>query len=200
MLLGCYYLTYLNEEERPKKELVYSNSDQVMQAYEAGVIGLRTPIKVRINGEIFETTHGRIMFNQIIPKEIGFQNETMKKNNLKKLLRICFYDLGMEITALLADQIKDLGYTYATKSGLSISKDDMITPDNKDILIDEVNDKVRNIQNYYWNGFMTESEKYAQSINVWAGVKKVIEKEMKYGFLPNNHIFNFVDSGARGNW
>ncbi|MDD3302170.1 MAG: DNA-directed RNA polymerase subunit beta' [Candidatus Gracilibacteria bacterium] len=199
MILGCYYVTTLDKEAKGYGN-VYSSIVDVSYAYDAGVIDIRSVIKVRINGEIIETNYGRLLFNQILPEGMGFVNDCLKKGVIKKLLSRCFEELGQEETALLADKIKNFGYKYATLSGLSISKDDMIIPDSKQKLLEEAQEKVKYIQKRHWNGFLTDDEKYIQSINIWAEVKKVIETEMKVNFNYKNHVYNFIDSGARGNW
>ena len=199
MILGCYYVTAMDENAAGAGK-VFSDMFDVTQAYEAGVIGIKSPIKVRLNGELVDTNYGRLLFNEIVPEGLGFINETLKKWALKRILSESFEVLGAEVTAKFVDAIKDFGYRYSTISGLSISKEDMALPDNKKELLDEASEKVKYIQKKWWSGFMTEEEKYAQSITIWAEVKKVIEDEMKGFFDGKNHIFNFIDSGARWNW
>ncbi|NDK08161.1 DNA-directed RNA polymerase subunit beta' [Candidatus Gracilibacteria bacterium] len=199
MILGCYYVTTLNPEGKGAGT-VYSSINDVSYAYDSTNLDIRSTIKVRIDGKLVETNYGRLLFNQIVPKELGFVNEVLKKGVLKKLLSRCFEELGQEETALLVDKIKNFGYKNATISGLSISKDDMIIPESKQKLLEEASEKVKYIQKKHWNGFLTDDEKYMQSIIVWAEVKKVIETEMKTNFNFKNHVFNFIDSGARGNW
>ncbi|NUJ97624.1 DNA-directed RNA polymerase subunit beta' [Candidatus Gracilibacteria bacterium] len=199
MILGCYYITTLDETEAGVGK-VFSSMDDLSHAYDAGVTGMRAPVKVRLDGKLVDISYGRLLFNEIIPKELGFINETLKKGTLKKILSASFEILGPEATAHLVDDIKNFGYKYATLSGLSISKDDMVIPKTKQALLEEASEKVKYIQKKHWAGFMTEEEKYYQSIVVWAEVKKVIEGEMKMLFDYKNHVFNFIDSGARGNW
>nr|MDD3720450.1 DNA-directed RNA polymerase subunit beta' [Candidatus Gracilibacteria bacterium] len=199
MILGSYYVSTFNPEGKGAGN-IYSSITDVSYAYDAGVLDIRSPIKVRVNGEIIETNYGRLLFNQIVPKNLGFINEVLKKGVLKRLLSRCFEELGQEETAVFVDKIKAFGYKYATISGLSISKDDMIIPESKQKLLDDASEKVKYIQKKHWNGFMTDEEKYSQSIVIWAEVKKVIEAEMKTKFNYKNHVFNFIDSGARGNW
>jgi len=150
-----------------------------------------------VNGEIIETTYGRLLFNEIVPTELGFINETLKKGVLKRILSESYELLGSDVTAALVNEIKDFGFKYATLSGLSISESDMILPENKKELLNKASEKVKYIQKKHWNGFMTTDEKFAQSVTIWAEVKKVIEQEMKSLYDNSNHIFNFIDSGAR---
>ncbi len=171
-----------------------------MMAYENNVITLHTPIKMRVEGKILDTTYGRYLFNEILPVELGYVNETIGKNAAKKLLSRSFDLLGGEYTAFLADDIKNLGFKYATLSGLTVSAFDMIIPDEKHAFIHEGEEKIKEIQKAFWHGYVTEKERYLQSLQVWGAIKGRVEKEMKKNFLPNNPIFNFVDSGARGSW
>jgi len=174
MILGCYYVTAVKENGIGTGSLFASIVD-AGQAYDAGSIGMKSLIKVRVDGEMIETTYGRLLFNQIVPVELGFVNEKLAKGQLKKLLADSFEILGPEVTAAFVDRIKTFGYEYATISGLSISKEDMITPDNKKKLLEEASEKVTFIQKKHWLGFLTTDEKFNQSVAIWAEVKKVIE-------------------------
>jgi DNA-directed RNA polymerase subunit beta' len=199
MVLGCYYLTRIKKVDEKDIQVFTSRFDAEL-AYEHGAITYHTEIKVRYKGEIINTTYGRLIFNEIVPENLGYVNETAGKGVLKRILSDCFDINGIEVTAKFADDIKDLGYKYATKSGLSISKEDMVSPDTKINILGEGEEKVKYIQKKFWKGFLTEDEKYRQSIAIWAKVKSQIEKEMKEEFGEDNHIYNLVDSGARGNW
>jgi DNA-directed RNA polymerase subunit beta' len=199
MILGCYYVTAMDENGIGAGK-VYKDINDVANAYDAGVLGIKSPIKVRLNGELVDTNYGRLLFDEIVPNELGFINEKLTKGVLKRILSQSFEELGAEVTAQFVDQIKNFGYKYSTISGLSISKEDMVVPDMKQGLLDSAGEKVKYIQKHHWNGFLTEEEKYKQSIVIWAEVKKVIETEMKELFGQDNHIYNFIDSGSRGNW
>jgi DNA-directed RNA polymerase subunit beta' len=199
MILWSYYVTALDETWVWAWK-IFADLNDVELAYEAWVLWIKSPIKVRINNELVDTCYGRLLFNQIVPEGLGFINETLKKWAIKNILSRSFEELGSEITAQFVDDIKNFGYKYSTLSGLSISIDDMVMPDNKKELLAEGSRKVKYIQKKWWLGFMTESEKYNQSIKIWAEVKKVIEWEMKELFNSKNHVFNFIDSGARWNW
>ena len=199
MILGSYYISSVKKGVKGEG-CIFAGIQDVSHAYDAGELSVHALIKVRVNGKIIETTYGRLLFNQIVPPELGFINETLKKGVLKRILSESFELFGSERTAIFVNDIKDFGYKYATLSGLSISESDMISPENKKQLLEAAADKVKYIQKKYWNGFMTTDEKFAQSVHVWAEVKKVIEQEMKSLYDNSNHIFNFIDSGARGNW
>lgn len=197
MILGCYYLTKIDDGEA---KLVFANGDDALAAYENKAITLHTPIKLRIDGKIMDTTYGRYLFNEILPNELRYVNETVGKSAAKKILSRSFDLLGGESTAYLANAIKNLGYKYATLSGLTVSAFDMHIPEEKYDFVREGEEKIKEIGKAYWNGFLTEDERYLQSLQIWSNVKSRIEKEMKKNFDPKNPIFNLVDSGARGNW
>ncbi len=199
MILWCYYVTAPDEKWIGEWK-VFASIVDVSHAYDSWVIGIKSLIKVRLNWELVETTYWRLLFNEIVPDGFSFVNETLKKWVLQWLLAKSFEDYWSEITAKFVDNIKNFWYKYSTLSGLSISKEDMIMPEDKKDLLAEAWDKVKFIQKNHWNGLMTDEEKYAQSIAVWAEVKKVIEVKMKDLFKWWNHIFNFIDSWARWNW
>ncbi|PIE85362.1 DNA-directed RNA polymerase subunit beta' [Candidatus Gracilibacteria bacterium] len=200
MILGCYYVTALEEVKKDTPLRFYSDVSDLSNAYDAGVVGLKTPVKVRVDGKMEETSYGRLLFKQITPPELGFINEKLTKGVIKRILLDSFELLGAEGTAKFVNDIKDFGYKYSTVSGISIGKDDMKTPENKKDILFEASEKVKYIDKKYWYGFLTANEKYSQSIAIWGEVKKVIEKEMKDLFSIDNHVYNFIDSGARGNW
>jgi len=199
MILGSYYITSDKSGVKGSGN-IYANIDDASHAYDAGELSVHALMKVRVNGEIIETTYGRLLFNEIVPEELGFINETLKKSVLKRILSESYELLWPAATATLVNDIKDFGFKYATLSGLSIAESDMVMPENKKQLLEAAWEKVTYIQKKHWNGFLTADEKFAQSIVIWAEVKKVIEQEMKSLYSNDNHIFNFIDSGARGNW
>ncbi len=197
MILGCYYLTKIYAGD---SKYAFASHYDAQNAYDNGVIKLQTPVKIRVGGKIIDTTFGRLIFNEIVPKELGYINETLGKSGLKKLLSKAFTIFGSEPTAFFADRIKTIGFKYATHSGLSISKNDMIIPVEKDGHVKDGEEKIKSIQKAYWNGLLTERERYDQSVKVWAQIKGLIEKELKPYYTTDNSIFNMIDSGARGNW
>jgi DNA-directed RNA polymerase subunit beta' len=199
MILGSYYITSVKEGVKGIGNM-YATIDDTSHAYDADELSVHALIKVRVKGEVIETTYGRLLFNEIVPVELGFINETLKKSVLKRILSESYELLGPARTAVFVNNIKDFGFKYATLSGISIAESDMIMPENKKQLLEVASEKVTYIQKKHWNGFLTVDEKFAQSIVIWAEVKKVIEQEMKSLYSNDNHIFNFIDSGARGNW
>lgn len=124
----------------------------------------------------------------------------MNKKQLSRLLGDIFEKFGTTETARTANAIKDLGFKYATLSGISISESDMVIPQNKTQILADATEKVRKIQKMSYEGFLTDDERYNQSLRVWNQAKNDIESATKQVFSKENHIYHFVDSGARGSW
>ncbi len=214
IVLGIYYMT----RERPyvKGEgKVFANPDEVRAAYDANEVDLHARIKVRIDGELVDTTVGRVLLKEILPEEIPFKliNRVMKKGELANLIDYCYRFGGEKKTVLLSDRLKDLGYKYATLSGLSIAIDDMLIPPNKQKLLDEAQKEIEKVHEQYSEGLITDGERYNKVIDIWAQVTEKIADEMlkelgtEEVIAPNgkkeriqsfNPIYMMADSGARG--
>jgi DNA-directed RNA polymerase subunit beta' len=199
MVLGCYYMTNIAKGENGEG-MAFADENEAMMAYRLGYVHLQAPIIAKINGELKETTVGRIFFNHFIPDEIGFLNKTMSKKELSNLVGDVFLQCGNERTARLGDDLKRLGFMFATKSGLSISASDMIIPDSKQQTIDEASKSVQKISEFYSKGLITDDERYNHTIKVWSQAKSDITNAMVEGIKEENDIFYMINSGARGNW
>ncbi len=206
MVLGCYFLTQVHDGKKGEG-MVFSGPDEAFLAYDHGVVDLQAKINVRMKvGEmeptIIETSVGRLRFQEIVPPALGIVNKTMKKRTLSDLLAVCLEQLGPAETVALADRIKDIGFEAVTISGVSIAAEDMLVPAERGQLIDEANEKVKAINNHYWQGLMTADERYSHAIRVWAKAKNEISAVLVQEFLryPENDITYVIDSGARGNW
>ena len=206
MVLGCYFLTRAHRGKKGEGMTFSSPADAIL-AHDHDVVDLQAYIKVRMKNEegeneIIETSVGRLIFNEVIPDELPFFNETMKKKGLSNLVADSIRLAGDAKTVKLADDLKDMGFKYATKSGVSIALSDMVVPEERDILLEEANEKVRLINNNYWKGLVTAEERYNHAIKVWADVKNSVSTVMIDTFLKleENDISYVIDSGARGNW
>ncbi len=201
MILWSYYVSAIDEDKNALwAGKIFSDLNDAELAYDAWVLWIKSPIKVRINGKLEDTCYGRLLFNEIVPNELGFINETLNKKALSNILTRSFEELGSAVTAKFVNDIMNFWFKYSTVSWLSICIADMVVPDNKKALLETWWEKVKYIQKKWWAWFLTEKEKYNQSIKIWADVKKSIEWEMKELFGQKNHVFNFIDSGARWNW
>ena len=201
IVLGIYYLTKLRHGE-PGENKIFSSTDEVSIAYSQKRVGLHASIKVRINGKIIETTPGRVIFNEILPPEVGFINELLTKRRMEVIIAQTFAKIGNARTANLLDQLKDLGFQYAMESGVTIGINDVIIPDEKTELLTKAYDEVDNVQRRYERGIITDGERYNQIIDVWTHTTSDVANEMfrrlerdRDGFNP---IYMMADSGARG--
>jgi len=201
MVLGCYYLT-LMKDGMVGESMVFSDISEAVNAYRMGFVHLHAKIKGRMAAgeEIHETTVGRMIFNSFVPKEIGYRNEVMNKNVLKDVVADAVQHAGQDRSIQLSDDLKRVGFKFASKSGLSIAMSDVIVPDNKDSVVEESNELVKQINNQYWKGLITDDERYHHTIKVWAEAKQRISKEIQKVTPEDNDIFAMIDSGARGNW
>ena len=200
MILGCYYLTKINDKTKEPYKC-FKDAHEAIYHYDIGAIHLQEKIKCRINNELTETSVGRILFNEIIPNELGYYNITTDKKVLKNIISDCYEYFGKEdITAKLCDEIKKIGFIYATKSGITISASDMIIPDEKNKIINDASEVVKEITNQYMNGLMTEHEKYVHAIKIWSETKSKVTTVMINSIDDQNDIAYMISSGARGNW
>ncbi|RPJ11759.1 MAG: DNA-directed RNA polymerase subunit beta'', partial [Deltaproteobacteria bacterium] len=213
-VLGIYYMT----RDRPfvKGEgKIFSSPGEVRIAYDAREVDLHALIKVRMGGELVETTTGRILLKEILPEEIPFSlvNKVMKKGELANLIDYCYRFGGDKKTVILSDRLKDLGYRYATLAGISISLDDMLVPSNKATLLKEAEEEIEKVQEQYTEGLITDGERYNKVIDIWAQVTENIadvmlkelgteEADAPDGTRMNiesfNPIYMMANSGARG--
>jgi DNA-directed RNA polymerase subunit beta' len=215
IVLGIYYLT----RERPfarGEGLICADESEVIAAYDAGEIELQARVRVRIDGELVETTVGRVMLREIVPPEIPFKtiNQVMDKTQLANLIDYCYRVCGNKKTVILADQLRTLGYKHATAAGISICLDDMMVPPNKEKLLDEGKQQVMEIVEQYQGGFITDGERYNKVIDVWTVVTEDVAEEMGKELRAEafvnprtgerriensfNSIWMMADSGARG--
>jgi DNA-directed RNA polymerase subunit beta' len=214
IVLGLYYLTREKHGVIGEGKLL-SSFDEARAAYEAGVVALQARVKVKIDGVLTDTTVGRILLREIVPSVISFAeiNKVMDKKKLAEVIDLCYRRAGSKETVILADKLKDLGYTYATKAGISICIDDMKIPEKKQEFLDSAYAEVKEIQSQYNNGLITDGERYNKVIDIWAqtteevademlkglGVDTVIDEKGKKVKVPSfNPIFIMADSGARG--
>ena len=212
--MGIYYLTRARKNVKGEG-MIFSGPEEVRSAIDAKAIALHAKIKVRINGELKETTAGRVILSEIIPEEISFDaiNKLMNKKELANLIDHCYRLCGDKTTVLLADRLKDLGFKYATISGLSFAVGNMIIPDNKKNIVAQADKDVLKIQKQYMDGLITDGERYNKVIDIWAQATEKIASEMLTGISMEesvsadgkkrkvesfNPIYMMADSGARG--
>ncbi|MEO7019353.1 MAG: DNA-directed RNA polymerase subunit beta' [Ktedonobacteraceae bacterium] len=212
MVLGCFYLT----QERPNQVgegRVFTDSTEALLAYHHGVIALQAPIRVRLgdvsicedmppvkpvpsNGKLVRTTVGRIIFNEALPERLRYKNYAMKKDNLKHVVGECFKEYGRVKTAELADEIKRLGFSYATKAGMTIAISDVIVPSGKQEELAKADAKIAELDEQYRDGLITDNEKYQQTVDIWNEATENVTKMVEGVLDPFGSIYTIAKSGA----
>jgi len=201
IVVGCYYLTKEKKDGRGEGKF-FSDVTEVKMAIESEIIELHTKIKYLIDHEFIETTGGRVIFNEIIPEGIPFVNRVMDKGSLANLVTECFWKKGNRETTKYLDNLKKLGFEYATYSGLTFGIDDVISPPEKKSIISKVMKEVEKEQKNYENGVITDSERYNRIIDAWTdaieNVENALMKQMSIDRDGFNPIFIMSRSGAKG--
>lgn len=202
IVLGCYYLTYdrPNNTKTAKQTRAFAEIGEALMAYDAGSIQLQDPIRIVFRGENRDTTLGRVLFNEIFPEDFPFQNEAMNKKKLSAAMAMSYEMYGQAKTAEIADNLKDTGFKYATKSGLSIGMDDFRDIKGIDEVIQKGEEKAAQISEQQEEGFITEEERSRLTIENWKNVDKTVVDMLTKQFLNEDTAMSVsVISGARGN-
>ncbi|MEK7183940.1 MAG: DNA-directed RNA polymerase subunit beta' [Patescibacteria group bacterium] len=203
MVFGVFYMTSFEDGVKGEGK-AYSGKNEAILAYHMRDLHVRAKIKVKMSlkedgeSEIVETSVGRILFNNVLPRELRFNNETQTAKSLKQMVQQCFTLLGTDVTAELVDRIKFLGFEHALKSGMTIAMSDIYTPGDKPQIIAEATKTVNQIQQFYTQGLIADSDRRLQTIRVWEQVRDTIGKTMLDGFDKNSPVYIATSSGARG--
>jgi DNA-directed RNA polymerase subunit beta' len=211
MVLGLYYMT------KPRKGvkgegLTFYGTEEVLVAYNEKAVELHAIVKVRYpiwqaeadsyKYEVIESTVGRIIFNQYVPKEMGYVNELLTKKSLRDIIGDMIKRTDVATTAKFLDDIKGLGYQMAFRGGLSFNLDDVIIPEEKQTLVNEGYEQVEEVENNYNMGFITNNERYNQVIDIWthtnAKLTQILMKKLTSDNQGFNSVYMMLDSGARG--
>ncbi len=227
MVLGIYYMTKAKPKAKGEGR-AFGSSDEVVMALEAGEVELLTPIRMRYTGEVIDltnayddqdvshtepinlhkqflqTTVGRVIFNDHLPSDMPFINGLLKKKGVQALVLYAYLRFGLEKTVVMLDRLKELGFLYATKSGISIGISDMVIPGVKFKLVDAAEHEVVKVQQQYLDGAITNGERYNKVIAIWSDITekvademfKALEEQDKQGAI--NPVYVMADSGARG--
>jgi DNA-directed RNA polymerase subunit beta' len=200
IILGCYWLTRIKDKALGEGK-IFSSKEEAILSYELGNIDLRAKIKLRIlPSQFIETSVGRILFNEILPKDHPFVNETMNSKKLEKLVSKIIGNYSPEIAHSVLDKMKDLGFEFSTRSGLSWGMDDLIVPPEKKKLILEAEKEIEKIEKQYKEGLLSREEKRTKVIEVWTKTKLEIEKLVPKTLPKEGIVFSIADCGARGSW
>jgi DNA-directed RNA polymerase subunit beta' len=203
IVIGVYYLTQERHGEK-NIEGFFDSMEEVVCNYEEKALKLHDWIKFMYKEEWIETTVGRVIFNEIVPEPLRWVNESLESKALKKLILKCYKKLGMDKTAEFLDEIKELGFEYSSRSGLTIGLTDMIIPETREKIIEEAQKKVQEAERQHKvQGVITEGERYNKVIDTWTRATEIIEKEIEKALMLDRDGFNPIHmmsrSGARGN-
>ncbi len=215
IVLGCYFLTTLKEGAKGEGK-IFASFEEAILAYELGEIDLGACIQARMPQRVIDklptnidksqhqtillkTSVGRILFNEVLPEDYFFQNETMNSRKIKELIGKIIRNDSSQVPDTL-DKIKDLGFEMATISGVSWGMDDLVIPKEKKELIKSADKEVETIIAYYKKGFLSKEEKTAKVIEIWQRVKSEIERLVPLNLPAQGSVFSIIDSGARGSW
>ncbi|MEC9489885.1 MAG: DNA-directed RNA polymerase subunit beta' [Halanaerobiales bacterium] len=198
MVLGVFYLTTIKEDRKGAGK-IFANADEAIKAYDTDRVHLQAPVKVRLDGEIIETSIGRVIFNEALPEEMMFLNKRFGKSDLGDLITDLYEEVGNDKTAETLDNIKAMGYDYATRSGISIAVSDAEIPPSKPGIVSKAEDEVHQIENHYRRGAITEDERYHKVVDIWNKAKDDVTDALLENLDESNNIYIMAISGARGN-
>ncbi len=215
MVLGVYYMTMskpLREGEAEKKLKVYFDLDEVTMAYNLGMVRVHDRIRVRTldysnvqldddehrepEELIIETTVGRALFNQIVPNVLRYVNQVLDKGEVQKLVARCYQKLGPDATTDFVDGIKDIGFEFATRSGVTIAVSDLTIPEEKDKILEDAAAQVTEVERQYRRGLLTADEQYTKTIELWTRARDEVSDAVSRGLDPIGSISVMATSGA----
>ncbi|MBI1908419.1 DNA-directed RNA polymerase subunit beta', partial [Candidatus Uhrbacteria bacterium] len=197
---ACYYMTMTLDQPDEKAVKSFADETEAIYAYDTGKITLQTWIRCRVKGVLMVTTVGRIIVNQKFPDRIGFQNEQIGKKALANIVRDVLEYYGPEFTSVLLDDLKELGFKFAMLSGYSWGMRALPDITAKKALIEEGDKRVREVEDFYGQGLLTQSERHSQIVKIWTEIKDRVADAAK-GSLPlDSSPSTMIESGARGSW
>ena len=199
IVLGCYYLTY-QPPGKEQKAQPYANMDEALMALDSGQLTLQSRVRLPFRGEVRETTLGRLLFNEMLPEDFSLQDETMNKKRLQQVMANVYARYGQEKTAEIADDLKDLGFHYATASGLSIGMGDFEPIDGMQTLLNEGEERATAISHQYEEGFITDDERHRLTVDNWTKIETKVQDSLAEQMVGQNSSMAIaINSGARGN-
>ncbi len=200
MVFGCYYLTIIKPGAKGEGRL-FGSFEEAKLCYELGAVDLRSEIEARLkDGKRVKTSVGRIIFNEVLPSELGFINKPIDKSSLRQIITNCYRLLGdSEAMAAMLDGLKQLGFHYATKSGITVSMSDIEVPAEKPKILEEADERAAIIESQYRRGLITEDERYNSIIEVWMQTTDRITSALSASLDKNGSVYMMATSGAKGN-
>lgn len=198
IVLGCYYLTYEKPgAEKPVKN--YIDISEALMAFDSKKLALQDKIKINFRGEEKESTFGRFLFNEIFPDDFTFQDEAMTKKKLAGVMTQVYQKYGQAKSAEIADDLKTLGFEYATQSGLSMGMSDFVDVKKLEEVLDKAEERATAVSEQYDEGFITDDERYRLTIETWTDADSEIQRALSDQFIGEDNAMSLaVTSGARG--
>ena len=200
MVMGCFYLTSIKKGAKGEG-MYFGNYEEAKLMEDLGVVDLRAEIEVkdRETNQKFKTSVGRIIFNDILPPALRFLNKETGKSDLKQIIAECYKLLSNEETAAILDNIKELGFKYATRSGTTIAVNDIEVPPSKPKILQEAEERIAILENQYHKGLITEDERYNSVVAVWMETTEKITDVISRSLDRYGGIYMMATSGAKGN-
>ena len=200
MVMGCYYLTSIKTGAKGEG-MHFGSFDEAKQLYNLGIVDLRAEIEVTDtkNEHKLKTSVGRIIFNDILPEPLRFMNKDMGKSDLKQIVAECYNLLSHEETAKVLDNMKKLGFKYATKSGITVALNDIEVPPSKPKILQEAEERISILENQYHRGLITEDERYQNVVAVWMETTEKITDVIARSLDRYGGLYMMATSGAKGN-
>ena len=198
IVLGVYYMTK-SQDGLKGEGITFADHEEAVLAFSDREVVLHTKCRLRLKtGQIVDTTVGRILFNNVLPKEYPFVNQVINKSKLASIIADCYRRFGHHEVIKLLDRLKEVGFEEATKAGLSIAIDDVQIPPSKGDMLDVARKEVAAIEEQYQNGLITDGERYNKVIDIWTHTTDIVSDKMFEELGSFNPIFMMADSGARG--
>ncbi len=198
MVLGSYYLT-LDRTDVKGEGMVLADVAEAIMAYEHGVLDLHARVTLRFDGEVRQSTLGRFLFNEALPPKLRFIDRVVDRRELSHLVSDLFRHFGNGLTADVLDQVKELGFTYATRAGTTISISDIVVPKEKGQILEQAELQVEQVDRQYRRGLITQEERYERVIAIWTEAKELVTEALMGTLDPLNPVYMMATSGARGN-
>jgi DNA-directed RNA polymerase subunit beta' len=202
IVLGCYWLTDVGEGLKGEGK-VFSDKDEAVLAYEFNDIGLKAKIKIKDSKKsktFTETSAGRIIFNEALPKKFAFQNKLITIKDLRGIVGEIIEKYPVEVVEQTLDKIKKLGFEYSTLSGISWGMEDLVLPKEKAEIFGMAYKEERKVEDYFKKGLLTSEERAVKITGIWSKVKLDLEKKVRESLPKKGPVFQMIDAGAKGSW
>ena len=197
MVLGCYYMTHIRGGFKGEGK-IFSGKEEAILAYHSEYVDMRSEIEVDVGGKRIKTSVGRILFNEILPSEIGFVNEELDKGKLREIVARCLELTTQERTAKFVDDLKNLAFALVTRSGMSWGMDDLMVPEKKKEIIKSAEKQIEIVNKQFEMGLLTEQEKRNRVVEIWKDAKNRITESVRASLDKEGPVYSMVYSKARG--